>query len=110
MLMRATLAALFLVGGLSVGHAQDGEWRHATSLTGTPKYPQGFAHFDYVNPNAPKGGMVRLASEGGFDSFNPILDSVGNVAPGVSYLYETLTTPSLDEQDIYAEYGLIAEA
>jgi microcin C transport system substrate-binding protein len=110
MLMRAAIAGLLLVSGLSVGHAQEGEWRYATSLTGTPKYPKDFAHFDYVNPDAPKGGLVRLASEGGFDSFNPILDSVGTVAQGVGYLYETLTAASLDEPDIYAEYGLLAES
>jgi microcin C transport system substrate-binding protein len=95
---------------ISPGLAQDGEWRHATGLTGEPKYPAGFAHFDYVNPNAPKGGLVRFGTQGGFDSFNPILDTMGNVAPGLGYLYDTLMTSSYDELNISAEYGLLAEA
>ena len=40
---------------------------------GEPKYPEGFARFDYVNPDAPKGGTVRLGDMGSFDTFNPIL-------------------------------------
>src|SRR4051794_13252807 len=108
MLMRAAIAALLLVGGLSASHAQDGDWRHATSLTGTPKYPKDFAHFDYVNPDAPKGGFMRFGVQGGFDSFNPILATTGNVAPGLGVITDALMTPSLDELNISAEYGLIA--
>ena len=47
--------------------------RHALSLIGEPKYPAGFAHFDFVNPDAPKGGVVRMADIGSFDSLNPVL-------------------------------------
>ncbi|MEJ8475136.1 extracellular solute-binding protein [Roseibium sp. H3510] len=85
------------------------EWHHATALTGSPKYGVDVKHFDYVNPNAPKGGLVRLSTSGGFDTFNPILPK-GSPAPGVGLVYETLMTSSLDELDISAEYGLIAEA
>ena len=84
-------------------------WHHSTALTGTPKYPEGFAHFDYVNPSAPKGGRVRLADQGSFDSFNPIPPK-GEVATGTGLVFETLMTSSLDELNISAEYGLLAEA
>ena len=110
MLTRLLSAGLFLFGSLSAGLAQDGEWKHATALTGDPKYPAGFAHFDYVNPDAPKGGIVRLATQGGFDSFNPVLGTLGNPAAGLGYLYESLMVSSYDELDISASYGLIAEA
>jgi microcin C transport system substrate-binding protein len=56
---------------LAVG-AQAQEKRHASSLIGTPKYGPGFQHFDYVNPNAPKGGSARLSAIGTFDSLNII--------------------------------------
>jgi microcin C transport system substrate-binding protein len=110
MLTRLVVAALALLAGSAAALAQDGEWRHATGLTGEPRYPAGFAHFDYVNPKAPKGGLVRFGSQGGFDTFNPILDTMGNVAPGIGYLYDTLMAPSYDEINISAEYGLLAEA
>jgi microcin C transport system substrate-binding protein len=108
------LAALLLTFGLSIastpGHAEDQVWRHAGALSGEPKYPEGFAHFDYVNADAPKGGTVRLASQGGYDSFNPILGTIGTPAAGLGYLFDTLMTPALDEVNISAEYGLVAEA
>lgn len=84
-------------------------WRHATALSGTPRYPADFPHFDYVNPAAPKTGVVRLYDIGAFDSFNPILPR-GNLPAGIGLLSETLMTPALDEMNISAEYGLLAEA
>jgi microcin C transport system substrate-binding protein len=110
MLARLAAAALALIAGISLSQAQEPEWRHATSLTDQPRYPAGFPHFNYVNPQAPKGGLVRLASQGGFDTFNPILDTMGTVAPGLGLLHDTLMTSSYDELDISAEYGLLAEA
>jgi microcin C transport system substrate-binding protein len=110
MLARLAVAALALIAGVSLSQAQEPEWRHATSLTDEPRYPAGFPHFNYVNPQAPKGGLVRLASQGGFDTFNPILDTMGTVAPGLGLLHDTLMTSSYDELDISAEYGLLAEA
>ncbi|MBA5776104.1 ABC transporter substrate-binding protein [Stappia sp. F7233] len=89
--------------------AEEPEWHHASALTGDSKYPADFKHFDYVNPAAPKGGIVRLADSSGFDSFNPILPR-GNVAIGLGLLYDSLTESSLDELNISASYGLIAEA
>lgn len=86
--------------------APDRVFRHAVSLMGTPKYPAGFAHFGYVNPKAPKGGQVRLAEDGTFDSFNIIIPR-GTPAAGMGYIYDTLMTSSFDE--VASEYGLIAD-
>ncbi|KKB80284.1 hypothetical protein VW35_07700 [Devosia soli] len=102
-------AGLLAIGLAGAAHAQTptGIWVHADSLTDTPKYGEGFAHFDYVNADAPKGGTVRLGDRGGFDTFNPILPK-GEIASGVGLIYETLLTPSLDE--VNTSYGLLAEA
>lgn len=83
------------------------EWHHGMALIGEPQYPEGFEHFDYVNPDAPKGGRLDLSTTGSFDSFNPIL-SRGELASGMTLVYETLMAPSMDE--VSAEYGLLAEA
>ncbi len=103
----AVFTALFVLMHPAI--ADEGEWTHATSLTGTPKYPAGFPHFDYVNPKAPKGGLVRLSSTGSFDTFNPILPR-GEVADGIGLIFEGLMAPSFDELNISADYGLLAEA
>ena len=50
---------------------RNGQWRHGLSLFGDLKYPPDFKHFDYVNPDAPKGGRLRLYGVGSFDSLNP---------------------------------------
>ncbi|UGV28019.1 ABC transporter substrate-binding protein [Rhodopseudomonas boonkerdii] len=85
------------------------EWRHALSLFGEIKYPANFKRFDYVNPDAPKGGTVRQIALGTFDNFNIAVAGVkGNIAGAVGLIYESLTTPSLDE--VSTEYGLLAEA
>ena len=52
--------------------ASERDWRHGLSLFGELKYPAGFKHFDYVNPNAPKGGTVRMIAFGTFDNFNEV--------------------------------------
>ncbi|MEZ0212593.1 MAG: hypothetical protein ACAH27_06550, partial [Xanthobacteraceae bacterium] len=62
--------------------ADASQWRHAVALLGTPKYPPDFKHFDYVNPDAPKGGLVRLSDNGTFDSLNDIVPR-GNPAAGI---------------------------
>ncbi|MFG1416822.1 extracellular solute-binding protein [Xanthobacter sp. V0B-10] len=81
-------------------------FHHGLSLMGTPKYKPGFPHFDYVNPDAPKGGLLRLAEDGGFDTLNFVIPR-GNLASGLSLIYDTLMTASYDE--VASEYGLIAE-
>jgi microcin C transport system substrate-binding protein len=107
MLTRLAVAVAMLFAGVIAGHAQEGEWRHASSLIKEPKYSKDFAHFDYVNPDAPKGGTARLSDTGGFDTLNPILPK-GNPAPGIGLIYDTLMTASYDE--VSTSYGLIAEA
>ncbi len=79
---------------------------HAIAMHGEPKYPAGFTHFDYVNPDAPKGGTIRLGVRGTFDSFNPNIPK-GNAAAGLGYLTESLMVQSADEP--FIQYGLIAE-
>jgi microcin C transport system substrate-binding protein len=102
------LAALLAQGTYALADpAKNGPWLHATSLIGDPKYPEGFAHYDYVNPDAPKGGTVRFSANGSFDTFNPILPK-GDPADGINLIYETLMDRSQDEAS--AEYGLLADA
>jgi microcin C transport system substrate-binding protein len=80
---------------------------HGIALHGQPKYGPDFQHFDYVNPNAPKGGEARFAAIGSFDTFNPF-NIKGQAAAGIGQLFETLLTSSADEP--FSEYGLIAES
>lgn len=80
--------------------------QHALTLYDEPpKYPADFKHFDYVNPDAPKGGTFRQASFGGFDSLNPFINK-GVPADNVGIIYDTLMRQSLDEP--FTEYGLVA--
>ena len=79
---------------------------HAVSLIGTPKYDANFTHFDWVNPDAPKGGRVRRWAMGSFDSLNPF-PVKGNPAIGLPLIYDTLMMQSPDEAG--TSYGLIAE-
>ncbi|MFT4120305.1 extracellular solute-binding protein [Bradyrhizobium sp.] len=84
-------------------------WRHALSLFGDIKYPADFKRFDYVNPDAPKGGVARLISLGTFDNFNLAVAGIkGSLAPAATLIYETLMTRSQDE--VATEYGELAES
>ena len=78
----------------------------ALSMYGDLKYGVGFTHFDYVNPNAPKGGEVRLAAVGTFDNLNPFILK-GVPAAGVADVFDRLVESSADEP--FSEYGLVAE-
>jgi len=80
---------------------------HALAMHGSPKYGPEFTHFDYVNPDAPKGGNVRLASIGSFDTLNPFIIK-GDAAAGIGGLYDSLTMSSADEP--FTRYGLLAES
>lgn len=84
-----------------------GEPAHGLALHGQLKYGPDFTHFDYVNPDAPKGGEARFAAIGSFDTFNPF-NIKGQPAVGVGQLFESLMTGSADEP--FSEYGLIAES
>src|ERR1700751_5706811 len=76
------------------------------SLFGDLKYGPDFQHFDYVNPDAPKGGTMRLLAIGTFDTLNPYVVK-GVPAAGIGQIFDTLAMPSEDEPG--SEYGLVAE-
>ncbi|MBC6439001.1 MAG: ABC transporter substrate-binding protein [Rhodospirillales bacterium] len=78
---------------------------HGISIYGDLKYPADFPHFDYVNPDAPKGGDVRMWSFGGFDTLNGFTLK-GQAAPGLGQVYDTLLKSASDET--FSEYGLLA--
>lgn len=80
---------------------------HALALRAQPKYPPGFSHFDYANPQAPQGGEIVLAEIGSYDKLNPY-SLKGLAAAGLGDLvFETLATASQDEPA--TNYGLLAE-
>lgn len=83
-----------------------GECRHGVSLLGAPQMPADYKNFDWVNPDAPKGGTLRQWSMGGYDSFNNFTIQ-GSEAAGLTLLYDSLFFSSPDEPS--AEYGLVAE-
>lgn len=85
--------------------AQDAS--NGIALHGTPKYPANFTHFDYVNPDAPKGGEFRMEGLGTFDTLNPFTLKGVN-ADGAGMVFETLMTRSMDEP--FTEYGWVAES
>lgn len=84
---------------------------HAYAQWGEPKYPAGFAHFDYVNAQAPKGGEIRLISglaRSNFDKFNPFTMRGSAPANLLELMFESLLTASMDETA--TGYGLLAES
>ena len=101
----ALAATIFLATGPVV--AQEPVWHGGISTIGELKHKDGFARFDYVNPDAPKGGELKLSETGTYDTFNPIL-SKGEAAAGVtSLVFDTLLKSAEDE--VTASYGLLAE-
>ena len=106
----AALRGLLALGcACAFGASSQVEAAYAIAQFGTPKYPPGFTHFDYVNPDAPKGGTLVLANPSrftSFDKFNPFTMR-GSAAPGIGMLFESLTTGSLDEPA--SAYGLLAD-
>jgi microcin C transport system substrate-binding protein len=104
-----TVAGLPAIPSARAQSAPEPAWRHALSLFGDVKYPADFKRFDYVNPDAPKGGVARMISIGTFDNFNMAVMGVkGSIAPAATMIYETLMTRSQDE--VATEYGLLAES
>lgn len=106
--IRTLMAMAFAMLGLAAAPAV-AEPRHGLSIFGDLKYPADFKHFDYVNPDAPKGGRISLVGPAAirtFDSFNPFILK-GDAAQGLSLLYDTLMEGSGDEAG--SAYGLLAE-
>jgi microcin C transport system substrate-binding protein len=80
---------------------------YGISLYGEFKYQPGFTHFDYANPDAPKGGTMKLSSIGTYDTLNPFVIK-GVPAAGVGQIFDTLMTRSGDEPA--TDYPLVAES
>ncbi|MBI4725298.1 MAG: ABC transporter substrate-binding protein, partial [Rhodomicrobium sp.] len=104
------IATAILIALASLQPAQaEPEKHHALSLIRAPRYPADFQHFDYVNPNAPKGGTVKLAAFATYDNLNAAIFR-GNLAPGLmgsAPIYDSLMLDSLEESS--TEYCLICE-
>jgi microcin C transport system substrate-binding protein len=100
----------FAVPAAAQGAQAAPQWRHGLSLFDEVHYPADFKHFDYVNPNAPKGGVLRMLAIGTtFDNFNLAVGAVkGNLAIGTGFATEELMTEAFDE--VSTMYGLLAEA
>lgn len=104
--LRALVVHISSIALLSVAGLALAAPKHAQTLYDeAPKYPADFKHFDYVNPDAPKGGTLRQAGFGSFDSLNPFINK-GVPADDIGMIYDTLTRQSLDEP--FTVYGLLA--
>lgn len=102
-------AALAVAGLVLTGitaKASAGERHHALSLVGQPQYGPDFKYFSWVNPDAPKGGNVRMWWRGTFDSLNQFIIN-GSPARRLGLIYDPLMSGSLDEPS--TEYGVVAE-
>lgn len=101
------LAALIAGLGLAVlTESAQAAPSHGLAMFGEPKYGSDFTHFDYVNPDAPKGGEARFGVIGTFDSLNPYILK-GNAATGLNLLTDTLLESAKDEP--FSAYGLLAK-
>ena len=108
----AALAGLIFAAGLlagphGAGAAGTGGPAHGFAVNHALKYPAGYTHFDYVNPDAPKGGSLVLEGFGTYDSLNPFITK-GNADLGVTRIYDSLMRQVLDEDS--AVYGLLAKS
>ncbi len=97
---------VFTFFNCNITRAADG-FKHGIAVFDKLKYPANFKYFDYVNPDAPKGGSVVFGVEGTFNSLNPFILK-GIAAANIDTIYDALTEGSEDE--ISARYGLIAES
>ncbi|MEM1283978.1 MAG: extracellular solute-binding protein [Pseudomonadota bacterium] len=80
---------------------------HAMAMHGSPAYPPDFAHFDYVNPDAPQGGAIRFGLQSSFDSVNPLIPRGTPVWWVRGLIYESLGYRTRNEA--FTMYGLLAE-
>ena len=107
--LKTAATAILLLGLSFPATAEDVKTikSHGLSLAGPLKYGPDYTHLEYANPDAPKGGSVRLSAEGGFDNLNPYI-ARGQSASGIGLTFETLMSQSYDDPS--AEYGLVAES
>ncbi|HEV3242195.1 MAG TPA: extracellular solute-binding protein [Methyloceanibacter sp.] len=108
--LRALAAGRLVLGALlaTVWSARASEPKHGLSAFGDLAYPADFQHFNYVNPDAPKGGTFSLIGWGGVTTFDSLNNYIlkGDAAQGLELLFDTLMTRAADEPD--AVYGLVA--
>jgi microcin C transport system substrate-binding protein len=104
--MRRAPAIIVVALLLAFAGAAHGAATHGVSLFGDLKYGPDFAHFDYVNPDAPKDGTMRRSAIGTFDTLNPFVIK-GTPPSGVGEIFDTLAVRSEDEPS--SIYGLVAE-
>lgn len=110
-----SLTVLAAVAAVSCGaltlsgsaHAQDVSPRHGLSVFGDLKYPEGFSHFGYVNPDAPKGGRIKVPGLDTFETVHPFILKGRKEVLAEGLLFDTLMARSFDEPDSY--YGLVAK-
>ncbi|GGO80598.1 ABC transporter [Marinobacterium nitratireducens] len=100
-------ACLFLHSYAAAAGSDTPTPSHGIAMHGDLKYPPDFSHFDYTNPNAPKGGTLKRWSLGTFDSFNPFIIK-GTPEDSIGLIYDSLMAKSDDEP--FSEYGLLAES
>ncbi|HEX3860325.1 MAG TPA: extracellular solute-binding protein [Stellaceae bacterium] len=100
------MTAIMLAGSVAGIAAEAAPGGYGLSLFGELKYPADFKNFEYVNPDAPKGGTMRLSAIGTFDTLNPFVIK-GVPAAGIGQIFDTLMAQSQDEPG--SEYGLVAE-
>lgn len=105
---KSTGPALALVTLLALAGTAWAAATYGLSLFGELKYGPGFTHFDYVNPNAPKGGTMRFSDVGTFGTLNPFVISGVPAADGITMIFDTLAVASEDEPE--SEYGLVARS
>ena len=110
--MRHIIFILLLLVFPFHSYAQEVTPQHAIALHGSPKYGPDFKHLAYVNPDAPKGGLLKLNAIGTFDSLNPLIVK-GTPAAGMNFLrsgfvYQSLMQNSWDEP--FTLYGILAES
>ncbi|TIU73316.1 MAG: ABC transporter substrate-binding protein, partial [Mesorhizobium sp.] len=95
----ASALALAFAASLQASFAD--EWHTTSSLIGPSKYGENFQRYDYVNPDAPKGGTYNAVAIGTFDSFNPYIvqgsPAAGFADFGGGLLYDTLMEQATDE-------------
>ena len=104
---KLNLISIIMIIFISYTTSVKSEPMHGIAMHGNPKYLKGFKHLDYANPKAPKGGNLRLAVTGSFDSINSFIIK-GSAAAGRQYVFESLLGRVWDEP--FSLYGLIAES
>ena len=105
--MRIFLSLLFFLFFSNTYAIEKLENAHAISMHGSPKYSKDFKNFDYVNINAPKGGIIKLHQIGSFDTLNNFILK-GSPAAYLNQVHDSLLTQSFDEP--FTMYGLVAES